>query len=300
MGKVGIFWHNSFSRRSYLTGGNRLADFPDAISNILRKEEVELYTCKRVDKSLVLKIHTEEMVREVESFPLCSTAYESAGGVVEATEKLIKGEIERAFCFIGCGGHHAGRNHFWGACCFNDVILAIVNAKESIDRNLRFIILDTDAHHGDGTRDLLMWMNERDVLHLCLCDREWHSHNGLWYDFDATWVTYNGDPNSSYIDLVKKALDIASGFKANLFYWYMGFDICKGDYGSLGIDRETIVEIAKIIRDFAKSHYNDKLQVVLAGGSLRELATWIIPRVIEVLIDGSKGGYYDGSEEGDT
>ncbi|MGB9667656.1 MAG: histone deacetylase [Thermosulfidibacteraceae bacterium] len=299
MGKVGIFWHNSFARRSYLTGGNRLSDFPDAVGEILKRKDVTLYTCKRVDKDLVLKIHSEEMVREVESFPLCTTAYESAGGVVEATTRILKGDIDRAFCFIGCGGHHAGRNHFWGACCFNDVILAIVNAKETIDKDLRFVILDTDAHHGDGTRDLLMWMNERDVLHLCLCDREWHSHNNLWYDFDATWVSYEWDPNKAYIRLVENALDIAIKFKADFFFWYMGFDICKGDYGSLGIDKETIVEIASIIRELTRSYFDDKLQIVLAGGSMRELATWIIPRVIGTILDG-EGGSVDSREESDT
>lgn len=298
MGKVGIFWHNSFSRRSYLTSGNRLADFPDAILDIIKREDVSFFQCKRVDKSLVLKLHTSQVVEEVERFPLCSTAYESAGGVVEATELILRGKIDRAFCFIGSGGHHAGRNHFWGACCFNDVMLAIVNAKEKIRDNLRFVILDTDAHHGDGTRDLLMWLNDKDVLHLCLCDREWHSTNGLWYDFDATWVTYGGDPDTCYIKLVEKALSIAREFKADLFYWYMGFDICKGDYGSLGISKETIVKLAAIIRNFARENSNDKLQVVLAGGSLRSLARWIIPRVIGTLLDG--GEIVEDSEESDS
>jgi len=280
---TGVFYHPSFSRKSYLTGGNRLADFPDAMVHLLERKNIQLFTSPPVSKDLVLKIHTPQMVSEVEKMPLCSTAYESAGGVVEATEKILKGEITNAFCFIGCGGHHAGRNYFWGACCFNDVILAITNAREKIDPSLRFIILDTDAHHGDGTRQLLELTGDPNTLHICLCDREWHSEDGLRHDFDATWVTYGGDPDAEYLKLVEKALEIASSFKHDLFFWYMGFDTCRGDYGSLGLSRECFLKIEDMVKEFAREHTNNRLQVVLAGGSLRETATWLIPKVIEKL-----------------
>ncbi len=283
MRKTGIFYHRSFSRRSYLTAGNRLADFPDALVPLLSKENILLYESKPVPKELVLKIHTPKMVQEVESTTFCSTAYESAGGVVEATQLILTNQLTNAFCFIGCGGHHAGRDYFWGACCFNDVILAITNARETINPNLRFVILDTDAHHGDGTRQLLELHKDTNTLHLCLCDREWHSDDGLRHDFDVTWVTYDRDPDGDYIKIVEKALSIASSFKHDLFYWYMGFDTYRGDYGSVGLSRECFLHIASMVKDFARQHTHNKLQVVLAGGSLREMATWLIPKVIDKL-----------------
>ncbi len=283
MKKTGIFYHPSFSRRSYLTAGNRLADFPDAFLHLLSWENIQLFENKPVSKDLVRQIHTNRMIEEVESTLLCATAYESAGGVVEATEKILTDQLTNAFCFIGCGGHHAGRDYFWGACCFNDVILAITNARQKIHKNLRFVILDTDAHHGDGTRQLLEFFNDKNVLHLCLCDREWESEDGLRIDFDATWVTYHGDPDKTYLDVVKKALDMASKFPHDLFYWYMGFDTYRGDYGSLGLSKECFLNIADMVKSFAQKHSNNKLQVVLAGGSLREMAAWLLPKIIEKL-----------------
>ncbi len=280
---TGVFYHPSFSRKSYLTSGNRLADFPDALLPIIERENIRMFTCRPVERTLVERIHIPEMIEEVERVPLCSTAYESAGGVVEATEKILSGELINAFCFIGCGGHHAGRDYFWGACCFNDVILAITNARDKFGKDTRFVILDTDAHHGDGTRQLLELNGDRGTLHLCLCDREWKSDDGLRYDFDATWVTYGGDPDTAYIKLVEKALDIASQFSHHLFFWYMGFDTYRGDYGSLGLSRECFLKIADMVKGFAEEHTQDRLQVVLAGGSLREMATWLIPKVIDRL-----------------
>ncbi len=281
--KTAIFYHPSFSRRSYLTIGNRLADFPAALVDLLKLPNVYMLECKPVSEDLLRKVHTENMIKEVRLHPFCSTADISAGGVVEATELIMKGEYTNAFCFIGCGGHHAGRNYFWGACCFNDVVLSIVNAREKFGDKLRFVILDTDAHHGDGTRELLTLMNDKRTLHLCLCDREWKSDDGTKYDFDVTWVYYNGDPDEQYLKIVDKALDIASRFKHDFFFWYFGFDTYKGDYGSLGLSREVFLEIARRIKRFTDDYSEGNLQVVLAGGSLRELATWLIPKVIKIL-----------------
>ncbi len=283
MKKTAIFYHPSFSRRSYLTVGNRLADFPDALVDLLEYPNIFLLESKPVSEELLKKVHTEDMIKRVRAHSFCATADISAGGVVEATELILKGEYTNAFCFIGCGGHHAGRNYFWGACCFNDVILSIVNAREKYGEDLRFVILDTDAHHGDGTRELLTLFNDRKTLHLCLCDREWVSEDKAKYDFDVTWVYYNGNPDERYLEVVDRALEIAADFKPHFFFWYFGFDTYKGDYGSLGLSKEVFLDIAKRVKKFASLHCEDKLQVVLAGGSLREVATWVIPRIIKIL-----------------
>ncbi len=94
------------------------------------------------------------MLQEVARDHLCATAYESVGGVVAAMAALARGELDRAFCFIGAGGHHAGQKTFGGACCFNDVVIALRHVRE-ISPLRRFAIVDTDAHHGDGTRQLI-------------------------------------------------------------------------------------------------------------------------------------------------
>ena len=127
---TGVFYHPSFSRRSYLTVGTRLADFPMALDGILRDERVRLYEPGPVSRELVLKVHTPGLIEGVKGDPLCSTAWHSAGGVVMAGEKIATGEIGNAFAFIGAGGHHSGRDFFGGYCCFNDVALCVVNLRE--------------------------------------------------------------------------------------------------------------------------------------------------------------------------
>ena len=162
MKQVGIFYHPSFSRKSYMTVGNRLRDFPEALEPVL---EGPTSVCLRPPGSptdLILRVHDPEMLEMVARDGFCATAYESVGSVVAGMEALAKGEIDRAFCFIGAGGHHAGYGQFWGACCFNDVVIALTHTRE-ISPFRRFAIVDTDAHHGDGTRQLIR--DDPEVLH---------------------------------------------------------------------------------------------------------------------------------------
>ena len=66
MAKVGVFYHESFSRRSYLTVGRRLADFPAALNELLQDERFQLHTSPVVSDALILKVHTQEMIEEVD------------------------------------------------------------------------------------------------------------------------------------------------------------------------------------------------------------------------------------------
>ncbi|MEE9539462.1 MAG: hypothetical protein V3W10_09015 [candidate division NC10 bacterium] len=68
--RVGILYHESFSRRSYLTVGRRLADFPAALDDLLRDDRFRLYRCPEVSDSLILQVHTPDLIPEVEADPL--------------------------------------------------------------------------------------------------------------------------------------------------------------------------------------------------------------------------------------
>ncbi len=70
MARVGIFYHESFSRRSYLTVGLRLADFPGVLNDLLQEDRFRLYRCAEVSDSLILQVHTPELIPEVEADPL--------------------------------------------------------------------------------------------------------------------------------------------------------------------------------------------------------------------------------------
>ncbi len=282
---TGIFYHPSYSRRSYLTTGARLADFPMALSEILRSDRVRMYEPGPVSRELILKVHTPSLIEGVKGDPLCSTAWHSAGGVVMAGEKIAQGEIGNAFVFIGAGGHHSGRDYFGGYCCFNDVALCIADLRERFGRK-RFAILDTDAHHGDGTRDL--FQADPDVLHVCVCGMSYESADGTKVDLPVPDPWGGGDGrgsmNDRYAALVEREFPPrVRRFRPDLVVWYFGFDTHQGDYGDIGLTGPCYWNIARQMRGLADEACAGRLMVVLGGGSHTRLATYLIPPVIERL-----------------
>ncbi len=282
---TGVFYHPSFSRRSYLTTGARLADFPGALDKILESDKVVLYEPEPVSRELLLMIHTPDLLERVGEDPLCSTAWHSAGGVVSAGERIANGEITNAFAFIGAGGHHAGREEFGGFCCFNDVALCIVNLRERFDLR-RFAILDTDAHHADGTREI--FRGDPDVLHVCFCDTDYESPDGTKVDVACPSPLGRGEAersmNDAYFDLVARhAPHRIRAFRPDLLFWYFGFDTHEGDYGDIGLSGPCYWRIGELMKETAEKVCGGKLEVVLGGGSQRQFATYLIPPIIERL-----------------
>ena len=281
---TGVFYHPSFSRRSYLTVGARLADFPMALDGILRDERVKLYEPGPVSRELVLKVHTPGLIEGVKGDPLCSTAWHSAGGVVMAGEKIAEGEIGNAFAFIGAGGHHSGRDFFGGYCCFNDVALCVVNLREKHGFR-RFAILDTDAHHGDGTREI--FLDDPDILHVCFCGMEYESPDKTKVDVGYADPRGSGagrPMNDVYFDRVARQFpDRVRRFRPDLLFWYFGFDTHQGDYGDIGLTGPCYWNIAVPDAGSRGGGLRREAPVVLGGGSHTKLATYLIPPVIERL-----------------
>ena len=196
-----------------------------------------------------------------------------------AAEKIASGEIERAFAFIGAGGHHAGRDFFGGYCCFNDVAIAIAHLRDASGVR-RVAILDTDAHHGDGTRDIVR--DDPDVLHVCVCGMNDVSPDGTKVDVPAPRP--GRDTDEAYLRIAEAAFSPrARAFRPDLAIWYFGFDGHQGDYGDMGLSLRCFVGLADLMVRTAKEASGGKLLTVLGGGSRTDLATMIIPEVIRRL-----------------
>ena len=281
MNNVGVFYHPSFSRKSYMTIGNRLRDFPEALEPLLKKPNVRLFQAPRAEVDLILKVHDPAMLEMVALDGFCATAYESVGSVVAGMEALAKGEVDRAFCFIGAGGHHAGYHQFWGACRFNDVLIALTHVRE-ISRIRRLAIVDTDAHHADGTSQLIQ--EDPEVFLLCFCGVDYRSPGGNEVDVNVYRLNWGEDTNSQYLEKVRQHLPLVQQFQPDLLLWYYGFDTHREDYGSLGLTEAAYFQICDLMIATA-ADLQVPLQVVLGGGSLSHLATATIPEIIRHLAE---------------
>src|SRR5690349_19905259 len=84
----------------------------------------------------------------------CQAELRAAGAAVAATDLVLDGGAENAFCSVRPPGDHATRDDAMGFCFLNNVAVA---ARHALDvRGLeRVAIVDFDVHHGNGTEDII-------------------------------------------------------------------------------------------------------------------------------------------------
>ena len=263
-------------------------DFPQALNGILDKENVSyydavydssnaLYYLEPVSEEILLKVHSRDMVQQVKLTGDYESALYSAGGTVQAAEKIYQGEIDNAFVFTSFGDHHAGRNFYGGMCYFNGAALAIAFLKEK--RVKRFAIVDTDSHHADGTRDI--FASDDNVLHVCFCYQDYadnHNKVDIRIPDRTTDEEYLARARQEF---VPKAL----AFKPDYLFWEFGYDATQGEYGDKGLTKDCHLKLAKLIKGVADEVCSGRLITILCGGSSRAIATYTIPRIIRCLAE---------------
>ena len=266
--------------------GERLKDFPEALTGILDKENVlyydavynvrdGLYYLEPLSEELLFKVHSRRMVEAVKRTGDYEAALYSAGGTVQAAEEIRQGKIDNAFVFTSFGDHHAGRDFFGGMCYFNGAALAIATLKEQGVK--RFAIVDTDCHHADGTRDI--FAGDDNVLHVCFCYQNYedkHSNVDVMIPFRTSDEEYLAKVEREFVPRAK-------AFKPEYIFWEFGYDATQGEYGDKGLTRDCHLGLAKIIKGVADEVCHGRLIVILCGGSDRTTATYTIPRIIDCL-----------------
>ena len=74
----------------------------------------------------------------------------AAGAGLDAIERLDAGEADAAFLAVRPPGHHATPTRAMGFCLLNNVAVA---AAALAQRGEQVLVVDWDAHHGNGTQD---------------------------------------------------------------------------------------------------------------------------------------------------
>ena len=274
---TGIFFHEIFKGKEWLIIGDKFRNFPGVMKQALKLPEVMLFSPDKVSEELLLKIHTADFVRKLKQAWYCDGALHSVGGCVEATERVLSGDLKNALVFTVAAGHHAERASAWGGTYASCAGPAVRNAREKFGPK-RFAILDTDRHHGNGTRDI--FLKDDDVLHVCFCHWDRIEGNGskvcVNIAYPNTDEAYMEKVRQEFIPRVKK-------FRPHMILHNLGHDTCQLDYGDIGLTPEFYPWLVKEMKECAEERREGRCVELTDGGKRADVAEYIFPEIIKNL-----------------
>lgn len=102
-----------------------------------------------------------------------AAAARAAGAGLDLVDRLERGEADVGWSVVRPPGHHATAGQQMGFCLYNNIA---VTARALADRGERVVIVDIDAHHGNGTQDI--FYADPDVLFVSLHQFPWYPFTG--------------------------------------------------------------------------------------------------------------------------
>ena len=201
-------------------------------------------------------------------------AQRAAGAAVAATDAVIDGEIDNAFCAIRPPGHHATRDETMGFCFFNNVAIA---ARHALDvRGLkRVAIVDFDVHHGNGTEDIVA--GDDRILMVSFFQHPLYPYSG-GVPKGSNMVNLPIPPYTRGME-IREMIDLMwmprlEEFKPQMVFISAGFDAHReDDLGQLGLVEADYEWITLRVKEVADRHAQGRIVSCLEGGySLSALA----------------------------
>lgn len=115
---------------------------------------------------VVARVHPGDYLADLESFAAAGgghldadtvvgtasmeAALLAAGAGLDVVGRLAAGEGDAGLCLVRPPGHHATPQRAMGFCLLNNIA---VTARHLADAGERVLVVDYDAHHGNGTQD---------------------------------------------------------------------------------------------------------------------------------------------------
>ncbi|MFN8404718.1 MAG: histone deacetylase [Anaerolineales bacterium] len=196
----------------------------------------------------------------------------AAGGVITCTRAVLRGEANNAFAIVRPPGHHAEPDRAMGFCLFNNVA---IGARDALAHGMeRVMVIDYDAHHGNGTQ--AAFLDEKRVAFLSAHQFQPGFYPGTGAMKEAAHAkkrivnvplpAFAGDQVYEQVaDRIFKPF--VESFKPQMIFISVGFDAHWNDpITSLGLSTNGYFMLAQKCIALADEFCNGRIVFVLEGG----------------------------------
>ena len=192
---VGVVHHASAQQHETPAGHPERADRIDAIMRRLDESgllgKLDPHAPEPASRELVELVHEPALIDALEQLDRSGggridldtsmgphsldAALRATRGTADAVERVLSDEWSSAFVCMRPPGHHATPQRPMGFCLTNHIA---IGARHAVRAGLasRVVIIDWDAHHGNGTQDAF-W-TDPDVLYVSLHQYPWYPGTG--------------------------------------------------------------------------------------------------------------------------
>jgi len=262
----------------------RITAIKNALSTSDLLEKLQIHDAPQATDEQLCRVHTPEYVRYIHRVspkaglvrldadtamgPMTlPAALHAAGAAVLATDLVMAGKVNNAFCCVRPPGHHAGRSNAAGFCIFNNVAVGVAHAVQHHGLD-RVAIVDFDVHHGDGTEDIF-----RSNSHVMLCSTFQHPfYPGRGPDSRTERMI--NVPLPAYTDgkAFRKAVEsefrpALERFQPQMVFVSAGFDAHADDpLAQLRLNDGDYVWVTEFIKEIAEYFAEGRIVSTLEGG----------------------------------
>ncbi len=259
---------------------------------------LSFYDAPLATSEQILRAHAREYLEELhESVPehgirhldpdtamspnTMKAALRSAGAGVLATDLVLKGEIENAFCAVRPPGHHAEHGKAMGFCFLNNVAIAARHALE-VHGLERVAVIDFDVHHGNGTEDI--FREDPRVMMASIFQHPFYPYSGA--DNVPSHMVNVPVPAGTRGDAFRQIvsdlwLPALRAHQPQMLFVSAGFDAhYEDDMGSLGLVESDYVWVTERLKELVQECGHKRIVSILEGGySLSAMARSVVAHV---------------------